>query len=298
MQQRRRMDAGPANGRRSLGRRVADQALTKPAGYGTRHKAERRHPGPAPAPDGAVQTATSPGALQPMSERSYLMESEEEAIRLDVKTDGRTVEEHARWAGLRPGMRVADFGCGSGKTTFHLNQVVQPGGRGLGVDMAAQRIDFARAHYEAPGLEFRVKDIREPLDELGLFDFIWVRFVLEYYRAQSFDMVRHFSAALKPGGTLCLVDLDCNCLRFHGFPLRLERAVQCIMARLEERLNFDPYVGIKLYSFLYDLGFENIQVMITPHNLISGKREVQLEQKSADLRKTLGLRVRGVRGRI
>ena len=203
-----------------------------------------------------------------MSERSYLMESEEEAIRLDVKTDGRTVEEHARWAGLRPGMRVADFGCGSGKTTFHLNQVVQPGGRGLGVDMAAQRIDFARAHYEAPGLEFRVKDVREPLEELGLFDFIWVRFVLEYYRAQSFDMVRHFSATLKPGGTLCLVDLDCNCLRFHGFPLRLERAVQCIMARLEERLNFDPYVGIKLYSFLYDLGFENIQVMITPHNLI------------------------------
>lgn len=203
-----------------------------------------------------------------MSERNYLMESEEEAIRLDVKTDGRTVEEHARWAGLQPGMRVGDLGCGSGKTTFHLNRGVQPGGHSLGVDIAAQRIDFARAHYQAPGLEFRVKDIREPLGDLGRFDFIWVRFVLEYYRIQSFDMVRHLCAALNPGGTLCLIDLDCNCLRFHGFPLRLERAVSFIMARLEERLNFDPYIGIKLYAYLYDLGFEDIQVMVAPHNLI------------------------------
>lgn len=203
-----------------------------------------------------------------MSDRSYLMESEEEAIRLDVKTDGRTVEKHARWAGLRRGMRVADMGCGSGKTTFHLNRLVQPNGQTIGVDIAAQRIDYARAHYQAPELEFFVKDIREPLDELGLFDFIWVRFVLEYYRAQSFDLARHLSRSLKPGGTMCLIDLDCNCLRFFGFPQRLERAVQCMMARLEERRNFDPYVGVKLYAYLYDLGFEDIQVMVAPHNLI------------------------------
>ena len=46
------------------------------------------------------------------AECGYLMESEAEAIRLDVKTDGRAVERQARWAGLKPGMRVADLGCG------------------------------------------------------------------------------------------------------------------------------------------------------------------------------------------
>jgi hypothetical protein len=81
-------------------------------------------------------------------------------------------------------------------------------------------------------------------------------------------MVRHFTRYLSPGGTMCLIDLDCNCLRFHGFPPRLERAVQGIMGRLEERLNFDPYVGVKLYAYLYDLGYEDIQVMVAPHNLI------------------------------
>jgi SAM-dependent methyltransferase len=203
-----------------------------------------------------------------MSERGYLMESEDEAIRLDVKTDGRVAEEQARWAGLRPGMRVADLGCGSGKTSYHLNGLAQPCGRTLGVDMAPQRIAFAREHYRAPGLEFATRDIREPLDDFGRFDFIWLRFVLEYYRSGSFELVRHVAGALEPGGTLCLIDLDCNCLRFHGFPPRLESAIRGLMQRLETHRDFDPYVGVKLYAYLFDLGFEDIRVQVTPHNLI------------------------------
>jgi hypothetical protein len=36
------------------------------------------------------------------------------------------------------------------------------------------------------------------------------------------------------------------------------------------KFNFDPYVGIKLYSYLFDLGFRGIDVNVTPHNLIFG----------------------------
>ena len=50
-----------------------------------------------------------------MSTDEYFMESEEEAQRLDLKTDPKVVDRHARWAGLQPGMRVADLGCGSGQ---------------------------------------------------------------------------------------------------------------------------------------------------------------------------------------
>ena len=58
----------------------------------------------------------------------YIMESQEESIRLDRKTDPKLIERHALWAGLKPGMRVADLGCGPGKTTFYLNKIVQPKG--------------------------------------------------------------------------------------------------------------------------------------------------------------------------
>lgn len=205
-----------------------------------------------------------------MNAPRYLMESKEEALRLDRKTDGRVVRDQAAWAGLGPGMRVADLGCGSGKTTWHLHRLVQPAGSALGLDIASQRIDFARSHYRAQGLDFQVRDIREPLNDLGRFDFVWIRFVLEYYRSQSFAMVSSLVDILRPGGTLCLIDLDCNCLRFHGFPARTERALQRIMQRLEQHCNFDPYVGVKLYAYLFDLGFEDIQVQVAPHNLIYG----------------------------
>jgi ubiquinone/menaquinone biosynthesis C-methylase UbiE len=205
-----------------------------------------------------------------MPDQDYIMESEEEALRLDLKTDGSVAQDQALWAGIRPGMRVVDLGCGSGKTTFYLNKLVQPDGKTVGVDISEQRIQFARRRYNAEGIQFLCRDIRMPLDDVGLFDFIYIRFVLEYYLADSFDMVRNISKILKPGGILCLIDLDCNCLRQYGLSRRLENALTRIMEQLSQTMNFDPYVGIKLYSFLYDLGYEDINVRVTPHNLIYG----------------------------
>ena len=82
-----------------------------------------------------------------MFDRSYIMEDEEESIRLDLKTDPKIIEKLAIWAGIKPGMRIADFGCGPGKTTFYLNKLVQPGGSAIGVDISPKRIDYAKSHY-------------------------------------------------------------------------------------------------------------------------------------------------------
>ena len=202
--------------------------------------------------------------------RKYLMEDEQEAVRLDLKTDAATVEKQALWAGIKPGMRVADLGCGAGKTTFHLNRLVQPGGQAVGFDLAEPRIEYARAHYSDDGIEYKVADIRQPLEGYGQFDFIWIRFVLEYYLKGSFEIVKNVTQSLKPGGILCLIDLDCNCMRHFGLPDRLGRATVGVMDWLEKRLNFDPYVGVKLYSFLYDLGYNEIDVHLSAHNMFFG----------------------------
>jgi ubiquinone/menaquinone biosynthesis C-methylase UbiE len=204
------------------------------------------------------------------NQQEYLMEDEQEAMRLDLKTDAATVKKQACWAGIKPGMRVADLGCGSGKTTFHLNKLVQPGGRAVGIDIADQRIEYARANYSDESIEYKVADVRQPLEDLGEFDFIWIRFVLEYYLKDSFEIVKNVARNLKPGGIMCLIDLDCNCLRHFGLPERLSRATEGLMDWLEKKLNFDPYVGVKLYSFLYDLGFDEIDVSLSEHNMFYG----------------------------
>jgi SAM-dependent methyltransferase len=203
---------------------------------------------------------------------SYLMENLEEAIRLEIKTDPEEVRKQALWCGLKPGLRVLDAGCGTGKITSILREMIQPGGSIVGVDYSEERLHFAKQHYgRRSGIDFQIYDLRDPLDGLGLFDLIWVRFVLEFYRLEGPDIVRNLTACLKPGGYLCLLDLDNNCLNHYELPPKIENILFKVMNSLEQEHNFDPYSGRKLYSYLYDLGFENIQVHLIGHHLIYGK---------------------------
>ncbi len=203
---------------------------------------------------------------------SYLMENLEEAIRLEIKTDPEAVRKQALWCGLKPGLRVLDAGCGPGKTTSILHEMIQPGGRILGMDYSEERIRYAQQHYgQGSGIDFQIHDLRDPLNGMGLFDLILVRFVLEYNRVESPNIVRNLTACLKPGGYLCLLDLDHNCLNHYELPARIEPILFELMDMAEQEYNFDPYSGRKLYAYLYDLGFENIQIDLMPHHLIYGK---------------------------
>ena len=205
------------------------------------------------------------------SNLKYLMESDHETYRLDIKTDEECVKQQALWAGIKPGMRVADLGSGSGKTTYVLNDLVGPNGEVVGIDYADDRINFASKKYRHKNIRYIQRDIREPLEDLGTFDFIWIRFVLEYYRSSALDLVKNAIKILKPGGIIELVDLDHNCLCHFGLSGRLEKTFFDIMDTLQKRADFDPYAGRKLYSFLYDLGFENIHLQMTAHHLIYGE---------------------------
>ena len=201
----------------------------------------------------------------------YLMENDEEIVRLEVKTDIKVVHQQARWAGIRPGMRVADIGCGPGKTSRALLDLVKPGGEVVGIDIAPQRIEFAKDKYGTTGLQFEHRNALNPLEDLGLFDFVWARFLLEYHRDSSSQIVENLSRILRPGGIICLIDLDHNCLNHFGYTERLAKAIRGVMDQVEKTANFDPYVGVKLYSFLYDLSYDDIDVTMAPHHLIFGE---------------------------
>jgi ubiquinone/menaquinone biosynthesis C-methylase UbiE len=200
----------------------------------------------------------------------YLMESDEEPLRLDVKTKREAVQEQALFSGIKPGMRVIDIGCGSGKTTSVLHSLVQPGGKAMGIDIASSRISYATEHYGMEGIDFVCRDMREPLDDLGEFDFVWLRFVLEYYRAEAKSIVQHVTKILRPGGIICLIDLDHNCMGHFEMPERLEKTTRELMREVETKANFDPYVGRKLYSYLYNIGLVDIKVRAGAHHVIYG----------------------------
>ena len=209
---------------------------------------------------------------------SYLMENLEEAIRLEMKTDPVAVRKQALWCGLKPGLRVLDAGCGPGKITSILQKIIKPNGTVLGVDYSEKRIEHAKKHYgKKEGIDFQVHDLRESMNSFGMFDIIWVRFVLEYNREESPNIIRNLTACLKPGGYLCLIDLDNNCLNHYELPANMQGILSQLMDMLEREYNFDPYSGRKLYAYLYDLGYQDLQVDLIAHHLIYGKiRDVDL----------------------
>ncbi len=205
-----------------------------------------------------------------MTPQAYFMESSEETFRLDNKTDMTTVLSQARWAGLHPGMSVADVGCGPGKTSAALLEAVIPGGRVVGIDASTERLDFARGQYGSEGLQFYQGDALNNLDELGTFDFVWCRFFLEYHRESADKLYANLDRLVRPGGILCLIDLDYNCMTHFGLPPRLEATIHQIVGGVANETDFDPFAGRRIYTRMYDLGYTELDVQVSAHHLIFG----------------------------
>jgi SAM-dependent methyltransferase len=205
------------------------------------------------------------------SNAEYLMESAAEADRLDRKTDIQAVKRQALLGGLQEGSVIADLGCGSGKTTTALLDAAGQGAVAMGVELDSTRVAYAIENYSRERCAFRQADIRCSLFSLGFFDFVWIRFVLEYYLQEARALVQNASEIVKSGGRLCLVDLDNNCLNHFPMPERLEKTLDNLIQSLQIKANFDPYAGRKLYSYLYDLGYRDITVNVEGHHVIYGR---------------------------
>jgi ubiquinone/menaquinone biosynthesis C-methylase UbiE len=200
---------------------------------------------------------------------SYLMEDPQEAVRLVIKTDPEAIKKQAQWCGIGPGARVLDVGCGSGKVTSILHEMVQPGGYVLGVDFSEERIAYAREEFGSKeGIEFQIINFTSALETLGQFDFVWLRFVLEYFLKEAQDIIRNLVSILRKDGVICLLDLDHNCLNHFPLPDNMESVLKQLIERMTTDYNFDPYAGRKLYTYLHDLGFRNIRVNMMAHHLI------------------------------
>jgi ubiquinone/menaquinone biosynthesis C-methylase UbiE len=108
--------------------------------------------------------------------------------------------------GLRPGGRVLDVCCGSGASALPAAQAVRPNGTVLGIDLAEELLDLARAKAAAQGLtnfEFRTGDMLN----LGLpdahFDAVVCVFGI-FFVPDMPGAVRELWRMLRPGGKLAL----------------------------------------------------------------------------------------------
>ena len=109
---------------------------------------------------------------------------------------------------VKPGMRVADIGCGAGFTSLGLARLLGKAGEILSVDLQPEMLDMVRKRADKAGLSDRIHTrVCEP-DNLrldGMFDFanaFWM--VHEVPNTEKF--MRQVRACLNPGGKLLIAE--------------------------------------------------------------------------------------------
>lgn len=155
--------------------------------------------------------------------------------------------EHAlRLAGLRPGMRVLDVGCGPGDVSFIAARLVGAKGAVLGVDAAAGVCEVARTRAAERGLanvRFQATAIADlAVDEPV--DAVIGRLILMHLR-DPVAALRHLAAMVRPGGLVMFCESDIDGV-YDVARLPLWRVMKDTVAKTFQGVGLDPRFGAKL----------------------------------------------------
>ncbi len=118
---------------------------------------------------------------------------------------------------LRPGMVVAEIGCGAGTAALELAAMVGPNGRVYGFDISGELIASARARATREGkqLDFEVADAAAlPLPDACLHAYRAERVYMHLQRPEV-TLAEAFRV-LRPGGRILIMDPDWDTLLFDG----------------------------------------------------------------------------------
>ena len=112
-------------------------------------------------------------------------------------------------AGLRPGMRVLDLGCGAGDVSLLVAERVGPNGFVVGIDIVEKAVNLARRRAEEHGFENAAFHLADDPDcaETEPFDLVIGRYVL-HHQADPVEFIRAAATRLRPGGILAFHELD------------------------------------------------------------------------------------------
>ena len=158
------------------------------------------------------------------------------------------------------GSRVLEAGCGVGAQTVTLARN-SPGAAITSVDIADSSLAEAARAVARAGLKnvsFQQADIFHLPFEPNSFDHIFVCFVLEHL-AQPVQALQALQQALKPGGTITVIEGDHGSAYFHPDGEAARRAIQC-QVQLQREAGGNANLGRELYPLLCQAGYGAVRV--------------------------------------
>jgi ubiquinone/menaquinone biosynthesis C-methylase UbiE len=170
-------------------------------------------------------------------------------------------EDVLRRAGIAPGMRVLDIGCGVGDVVLIATELVGPAGFVLGIDRSPEAIMVASQRAAGIG-QNRVHFAALDLDQLapeGQFDAVIGRLILLYLKDPA-ALLRRLSRCLRPGGIVALQEMAMPTARsVPDGPLFAQCRTWIIDAI--GRAGFETDMGGKLLATFQDAGLPEPQMI-------------------------------------
>ncbi len=165
-------------------------------------------------------------------------------------------------AGIAPGMRVLDIGCGPGVVSFMLARRVGEAGRVYGVDRDARMLAVAQARASELGLSnitFVEGGFDLPLPENGACDAAVGRRVL-MYQPDPVRAIRELTRVVRPGGLVIFQEHDTVSVANERTLLPLHDRVRAWLREMLRREGANLHMGFALHGVLAAAGLVVEQV--------------------------------------
>jgi ubiquinone/menaquinone biosynthesis C-methylase UbiE len=157
-------------------------------------------------------------------------------------------------AGLGPGQRVLDVGCGVGDVSLAAAALVGPGGRVRGIDRSASALAVARARAAAEGVAVVFDEADIDAADPGRYDAVVGRFIL-LHRRDPVATLRDLAGRLAPGGRLAFVEMDLSTAAVEPAMPLFSQAMDWIRA-VYRADGFETDMGSRLYGAFRAAGLE------------------------------------------
>ncbi len=180
-------------------------------------------------------------------------------------------------AGLKPGMTVADFGCGVGATTRTLAEMVGPAGSVTGVDVSADQLEQGRRLCATEGIT-NARFVEASAMATGLprgsFDLVYCRYLLLHLTEPS-ACLREMFEILKPGGILVVEDGDLSSAG--SSPASSLQWFADLFSRLGPTRGLDYTLERRLYHLVKAAGFPEPEIEIHQPAMTRGEERFLLK---------------------
>lgn len=158
------------------------------------------------------------------------------------------------------GSRVLEAGCGTGAQTVALARR-SPGAFITALDLSETSLAAARERAKAEGLPnvaFARADLAAPGLPGAPFDHAFLCFVLEHLPEPE-AALRTVCRAVRPGGTVTVVEGDHGSALFHPDSAAARAAIAC-QVELQRRAGGDANIGRRLRPLLVRAGLDRVEV--------------------------------------